>query len=196
MIILKVKQKGSVVDIPGINKVRTPAEVDISKIDINFVTIYLRKQGIYDYEIISVTDTGAREILPTQIPIVKKGKTKDDGKWKDSIENRFNKLESMLINFLGRKQSNSGVNSEQITDKLEKLEKLSEEIIRKQTVVTSGVKHSDEPQIEELDDKFIPDIDIDGMSMKGSTIKTIQSDSDDADETADLLSSIVKDGGK
>ncbi|GAG25673.1 unnamed protein product, partial [marine sediment metagenome] len=92
-------------------------------------------------------------------------------------------------------QSTPTVNSEQITNKLENLEKLSEVIIRKQTVVVKDVKYSDEPEIEELDDKFIPEIDIEGMSIKGSTIKTIQSDSDDADEAADLLSSIVKKGG-
>jgi len=196
MILLKVKDRGTVVDIPGTQKVRTPAEIDISKIDINFVTMYLRKQGINNYEIIAVTDSGKREVLPVGKHTTKKEKTKDDGKWKDSIENRFNKLESMLINFLGRKQSNSAVNSEQITNKLEKLEKLSEQIIRKQTVVTTDVKQRDEPKIEELDAKFIPEIDIGGMSIKGSTVKTIQSDSDDADETADLLSSIVKNGGK
>jgi len=194
MILLKVKEKGTVVDIPGTRKVRAPAEIDISKIDINFATMYLRKQGIENYEIISVTDTGEREVLSTKATTVKK-ENKTNGKWKDNIESRFNKLEGLIINFLGRKQINPSVNSEQITNKLEKLEKLSEEIIRKQTVVTSDVSSSTEPQVEEMDDKFIPEIDIDGMTMKGSTIKTIQSDGDDADDAADLLSSIVKDGG-
>ncbi|MHA1623478.1 MAG: hypothetical protein ACTSVO_15250 [Candidatus Heimdallarchaeaceae archaeon] len=195
MIILKVKDKGTLVDIPGTQKVRSPVEIDISKVDIGFVTMYLRKQGIENYEIISVTDTGVREVLPIKKPGFKKEPPKDDGKLKANIESRFNRLEGLIINFLGGKQNNQPVNSEQITDKLENLEKLSEEIIRKQTVVTSDVRYSDEPQIEELDDKFIPDIDLEGMTMKGSTIKTVQSDSDDADETADLLSSIVKKGG-
>ena len=197
MIILKVKEKGTLVDIPGTKKVRSPVEIDISKVDINFVTMYLRKQGIENYEIVSVTDTGEREIYPVKPVIVVKRDKKNDENWKDNIEARFNKLESLLINFFGKKQNNPSVNSEQITDKLEKLEKLSEEIIRKQqTVVTTGISRNDEPQIEELDEKFIPGIDIEGMSLKGSTIKIVQSDSDDADETADLLSSIVKNGGK
>lgn len=191
MILLKVKDKGTMVDIPGTKKVRAPADIDITKVDINFVTMYLRKQGIQHYEIVS--DTGEKEVLPSGTMSSKK-KKKDDG-WKDNIESRFGKLESLIINLLGKKQSNPEANSEQITNKLEKLEKLSEEIIRKQSVGIPIVKGSDEPEIEELDEKFIPEIDIDGMSIKGSTTKTLQSDSEDADETADLLSSIVKNGG-
>ena len=191
MIILKVKDKGTVVDIPGTKKVRTPADIDITKVDINFVSMYLRKQGIKHYEIVS--DTGEKEILPNIKTTVKK--KKDDGKWKDNIEARFNKLESLIVNFLGKKQSTPQPNSEQITNKLEKLERLSEKIIRKQTSGIPISTESDGSIIEELDDKFIPEIDTKGMSMKGSTIKTLQSDSDDADEAADLLSSIVKNGG-
>jgi len=193
MIILKIKDKGTLIDIPGAKKVRSPADINITNIDINFVTMYLRKQGIEKYEIVSVD--GEKESLPSSHKVPKKKDKKNDGKWKDNIESRFNKLESLLINFLGKKQIIPPPNSEQITNKLEKLERLSEEIIRKQT---SGIPISTEsngPKIEELDDKFIPEIDIGGMSLKGSTIKTLQSDSDDADEAADLLSSIVKNGG-
>ena len=196
MILLIIKEKGTVVDIPGTKKVRTPANIDISNVDINFVSMYLRKQGIENYDIVSVSDTGKRDVLPRGAMVDKKKKEKDTGKWKDNIESRFNKLESLIINLLGRKQSKPAPNSEQITNKLEKLEKLSEEIIRKQTLdIPMSRAESDDPKIEELDDKFIPSIDIDGMTMKGSTIKTLQSDSEDADEAADLLSSIVKDRG-
>ena len=192
MILLKVREKGTMVDIPGTKKVRSPTDIDITNIDINFVTMYLRKQGIENYEIIAITDKGKRVGLPSGTITIKKEK---DGKWKDNLESRFNRLESMIINFLGKKQNNLHSNSEQITNKLEKLEKLSEEIIRKQFTGVPLIQSTDEPEIEELDEKFIPAIDIDGMSMKGSTIKTIQSDSEDADEAADLLSSIVKNGG-
>lgn len=196
MILLIVKEKGTVVDIPGTKKVRTPANIDISNVDINFVTMYLRKQGIENYDIVSVSDSGHKEVLPSGPMVSKKKKEKDTGKWKDSIESRFNRLENLIVNLLGRKQSKPDSNSEQITNKLEKLEKLSEEIIRKQTLdIPMSRVESDDPKIEELDDKFIPSIDIEGMTMKGSTIKTLQSDSEDADEAADLLSSIVKDRG-
>ena len=196
MILLKVREKGTLVDIPGTKKARSPADIDITNTDINFVTMYLRKQGIENYEIVSVTDKGKKEVLPSGVITIKKEKEgQKNGKWKDSLEDRFNRLESMIVNFLGKKQSNSHSNSEQITNKLENLEKLSEEIIRKQFTGVPSTQGSDEPEIEELDEKFIPAIDIDGMSIKGSTIKTIQSDSEDADEAADLLSSIVKNGG-
>jgi uncharacterized protein YehS (DUF1456 family) len=192
MILLKIQDKGMMVDIPGTKKVRSPVEIDITKIDINFVTMYLRKQGIENYRIVSDIDKGVKEVLPTGNITLKK--KKDDG-WKDNIESRFGRLESLIINFLGKKESKPTVNSEQITNKLKKLEKLSEEIIRKQTLGIPISKEDDGPKIEELDDTFIPEIDIEGMTMKGSTIKTLQSDSEDADEAADLLSSIVKNGG-
>lgn len=193
MILLQVKEKGTVVDIPGTKKARAPADVDITNIDINFAIMYLRKQGIENYKIVSITDTEVKEVGSTMLK-KKKEIEKDDG-WKNNIEARFNQLESLIINFLGKKQSNSHRNSEQITNKLENLEKLSEEIMRKQISGTPISEEGDGPKIEELDDKFIPKIDIEGMSLKGSTIKTLQSDSEDADEAADLLSSIVKDGG-
>jgi len=171
MIILKIQDKGMMVDIPGTKKVRSPAEIDITNVDINFVTMYLRKQGIKNYRIIS--GRGKKEVLPTGSTKPKKKKgDKNDGKRNEgnSIESRFNELESLIISFLGKKQNKPTANSEQITKE-------------------GG------PKIEELDDTFIPAIDIEGMTMKGSTIKTLQSDSDDADEAADLLSSIVKNGG-
>jgi hypothetical protein len=185
MIILKVKEKGTVIDIPGTKKARSPADIDITKVNINFVTMYLRKQGIKNYEIISTM--GEKQALPSS---PKKRRAK-----KENFESRFNKLESLIVNLLGRKQSTPQPNSEQITNKLKKLEKLSEEIIRKQSSGVPVSTKSDEPVIEELDDMFIPEIDIGGMSVKGSTTKTLQSDSDEAGETADLLSSIVKNGG-
>ena len=195
MILLKIQDKGMMVDIPGTKKVRSPVEIDITNIDINFVTIYLRKQGIENYRIVSDIDKevkGVKEVLPTIL--TKKKDIKSDG-WKDDIESRFGRLESLIINFLGKKESKPTVNSEQITNKLKKLEKLSEEIIRKQTLDVPVSKEDDGPKIEELDNTFIPAIDIEGMTMKGSTIKTLQSDSEDVDEAADLLSSIVKNGG-
>ncbi|GAG19161.1 unnamed protein product, partial [marine sediment metagenome] len=89
MIILKVKEKGTLIDIPGTKKVRAPADIDITKVDINFVTMYLRKQGIQNYQIVSDEDE-RRDVLPSGKNIKSKKKEKDDGKWKDSIESRFN----------------------------------------------------------------------------------------------------------
>ena len=192
MIVLKIKEKGIVVDIPGTKKVRSPVELDISNVDLNLVTMYLRKHGIENYSIVSITDSAQKEVLPRRLFSSKK--KKESVSWKDNLESRFSKLEGLLVNMLGKKQDTNDTGTEQITNKLEKLEKLSEEIIRKQETGTPvTVVKSDEPKIEELDEKFIPSIDIDGMTMKGSTIKTLQSDSEDADEAADLLSSIVKD---
>ena len=53
MIILKIKQRGLFIEIPGSSPTRTPAEIDITKCNIMVVDTYLRKLGITDYEILS-----------------------------------------------------------------------------------------------------------------------------------------------
>lgn len=51
MIKLIIKKVGYFLKIPGIHPVRTPAEVDISKVDINTVKSELKRQGITKYKI-------------------------------------------------------------------------------------------------------------------------------------------------
>ena len=53
MIKLIIHKPGLVLNIPGIQSVRTPVEVDITKLNINLVISELKKNGIHDYKIIS-----------------------------------------------------------------------------------------------------------------------------------------------
>ena len=56
MLILKIKEKGLFVEIPGALPTRTPAEIDISKCNLSAVDMYLRKNGIKNYQILSVAN--------------------------------------------------------------------------------------------------------------------------------------------
>ena len=53
MIILKVMKPGHTIAIPGLAVYRSPVEINISKLDIRVVAMYLETAGIVDYEIIA-----------------------------------------------------------------------------------------------------------------------------------------------
>ena len=72
---LKIADRGLIVEIPGIAPVRTPADIDISKIDINLVVAHLRKAGINNYKIVSVIGDGTEKVV--SIPQVLKKKVKE-----------------------------------------------------------------------------------------------------------------------
>ena len=186
---LKIADRGLIVEIPGIAPVRTPADIDISKIDINLVVAHLRKAGINNYKIVSVIGDGTEKVV--SIPQVLKKKVKEKYSSDPSVAKRFDRLESMMIDLLKQKsESKTDPNQEQITNKLDNLERL----IEKQKYAVIPSTDSDEPTIEELEDRFIPDIDVEGMSLRGNTGKIVVEKEESIDKAADLLSSIKKRG--
>ena len=186
---LKIADRGLIVEIPGIAPVRTPADIDISKIDINLVVAHLRKAGINNYKIVSVIGDGTETVV--SIPQVLKKKVKEKYSSDPSVAKRFDRLESMMIDLLKQKsESKTDPNQEQITNKLDNLERL----IEKQKYAVIPSTDSDEPTIEELEDRFIPDIDVEGMSLRGNTGKIVVEKEESIDKAADLLSSIKKRG--
>ena len=188
---LKITDKGLMVEIPGIAPIRTPVEIDISKIDINLVIAVLRKSGINNYRIVSITEDGIEKTI--SVPQGLKKKIKNKYQSDISVDKRFDRLESMMINLLTQKNESKNIlNEEQITNKLDKLEKLTQSIINSQKHTVEYTNKSDEPTIEEMDELFIPNIDLDGMSLKGTTGKTIEVSEGNVDEVADLLSSITR----
>jgi hypothetical protein len=52
MIILKIKDSGHTIDLPGMHGIKTPTEVNVSKMNIDLVVSILRKNGIQKFEII------------------------------------------------------------------------------------------------------------------------------------------------
>jgi hypothetical protein len=197
MLILKIKEKGLFVDIPGAIPARTPAEIDISKCNLGVVDAYLRKLGIKNYQILSQTKE-VSSIKPSAVP---------DGSIDQKVINkRFSQLENMVALLLEKQLDDKNENSEQITNKLEKLELLTKKILEKEpkvverVVKTSVVKSEGtikkalkkEPEIEELDVGFIPEINTSNLKIKGASKTTIKQESnEDLDDAADLLSRIM-----
>lgn len=194
MLILKITDKGLYVEIPGALPTRTPAEIDISRCNLSVVDMYLRKNGIKKYQILS--GENGHTLKPTP------PKMEDASIDQKVINKRFSNLERMMAQILEKQQDNKKGNSEQITNKLENLESLAKKLLAKEPkviekVVQTSVKTSkagtinDEPQIEELDEKFIPSIDVSKMKIKGTSKKTLKQETQDIDDSVDLLSRIM-----
>jgi hypothetical protein len=193
-LILKIKEKGFYINIPGVSPARSPVDLDISKIDLNLVLSYLRSSGIKDFSILSKSDLGEKEIKSKDILFEKKEKGKLNVDTKE-VEKRLDRLENLLGKLLNKKDD--GVSKDQIKNKLDFLEVLIKNInISEQNIQTKLVKK--EPEIEELD-TFIPEINVNGLSMKGESSNSILQNENDVDESANLLSKLLnqgKSGGK
>jgi hypothetical protein len=183
MITLKIKKKGFFIEIPGMPPFRTPADVNISHVSIPLVASVLKAQGIERFEIIS--DTKGKEKVLTQKDFVvdKKKPTSTD------YEGRFNILESLMNKLLQKQTSDLPSKKEQITNRLNNIEKL----LKNKTKVIHISQEKVNKKDKETYDTFIPEIDLEGLKMKGkASQKTIKQDKSDIDNNADLLSSIVR----
>lgn len=183
MITLKIKKKGFFIEIPGMPPFRTPADVNISHVSIPLVASVLKAQGIERFEIIS--DTKGKEKVLTQKDFVvdKKEPTSTD------YEGRFNILESLMNKLLQKQTSDLPSKKEQITNRLNNIEKL----LKNKTEVIHISQEKGKKKDKETHDIFIPEIDLEGLKMKGKVSqKTIKQDKSDIDNNADLLSNIVR----
>ena len=194
MLILKIKDKGLFVEIPGALPTRTPAEIDISRCNLSIVDAYLRKNGIKNYQIMASTSDEIKIPKPQKIP--------DASLDQKVINKRFSQLEDLVAKLIENQLVDKSPNSEQITNKLDKLENLAQKLLEKEPkviekrVITTATKKpkrtiNDEPDIEELDTGYIPSIDTSNMKLKGGAKKTVKQDKVDLDDSADLLSRIM-----
>jgi hypothetical protein len=194
LITLIVKEKGHMINIPGIAPFRTPAKIDVSHVKLNLILGSLKNVGIDDYEIVAKEDK--EEITYTKEDFELPKKTGESSAELNKINERFNRIEGILKNLLKKSSSEKTSSEEQITNKLNALEELSKRILEKEAVreivYTSSKEKSKRPVVEDLDDElYIPNIYIDDMELKGSASEKI-GEVDDAEEAADMLSRLKK----
>ncbi len=188
MLNLKIKKPGLMINIPGLTPFRTPAEVDISKLDLRSLVSYLKANSIEDYEILAQSKTGQVDVYKKEDfeEVDKKKKKKEP-----DLEKRFSKLEKMLEFLISKSGNNEKKDSEQISKKLERLERLIQ-TLPKETKVVYQKDILTNPKVEELEDSFIPDIDISDMKMSSGSYKEIENQSKkEVDESADLLAGLL-----
>ncbi|HUU87797.1 MAG TPA: hypothetical protein VMX17_08600 [Candidatus Glassbacteria bacterium] len=192
MITLKIKDAGHTVAIPGLQVVRTPVTLDISKLDIRVVSMYLKTSGIDKYEIVAKTPQGLKEIYTNKdFDIVEPRKSEP----KEDLNKKFEKLEKMMEILLSRGVGNIIPDREQINNKLDILENLLKDGIQfvDKTPARRKIVKGDELKIEELD-SFIPEVDIGDMKLSSDNIKKVKKDDDSLEDSADMLSGLMRRG--
>lgn len=161
MLKLKISKPGLVINIPGFNSFRTPAEIKITKDNRLLVESELKRNGIYEYQIMEIKDN----IVIKKIKNIFKPK-KDDNVKKDINEDIINTLKIQQQE-LFKGQNNS---IEEIKNSLKKLEKfLSKDNKQDNNIV---IKKKKEIILEEDDiNDFIPEINIDNLKISKSGVE-------------------------
>ena len=195
MITLRVMEKGHLIEIPGVAPFRTPADIDVSRIEIRTVIGHLQVCGISQYEIVAVNEKGHREVYREKDFAPEKKKKKKIDPYRKQIESRFDKLEKMISMLFHREvKGNENSNKEQITEKLNQLERMSQEILKKQKgngLIYQKIKERD----GEDDIAFIPEVDIDSLKLKSSSVRSLKQDQkEEIDNAAKSLSKLL--GGR
>ena len=187
-LILRIREKGFYVSFPGVPPTRTPADLDITKCNINIVLSYLRSTGIKDFHIISKNQLEGERIIKSKDILnisPKKEKQPSDNK---EVEKRLSNLENMIGKLLTK---DNGISKDHIKNKLDFLEVLIKNLNISEQNIDSKPVVKNEPEIEELD-TFIPGIDISNLSMRGnSTEDIIKQDINSIDDSANLLSNLL-----
>ena len=174
-ITLIINETGLILRIPGLFEIRTPAKVDISRSDLNAVLTTLKQNGIEDFSIIY-----GKSSIP------KKEKVKKDSEEQKEVEqilkdfknipagesvdinSRFNKIDMLLIELLNKQP------------------------IEKQIIIENNKENKKVENESDLD--FIPSINLDRLSTKGLSTKTIKNEREDNLDIASSLRSMEKKG--
>jgi O6-methylguanine-DNA--protein-cysteine methyltransferase len=197
MITLNIKEKGHLLEIPGLKPFRTPAKVDISKGDIRTIVGHLKVCDITDYEIIASAE-GSTEVYrskdfdakPAKV-VAKIQKVKPD----KQMEKRIKKLENMVLKLSEKPKDDSSKNVEQTTNQTEQFQKQILDAIKNLPMGGgSSEKETERKGKHDLDEPapFIPDIDTEGMKLRGQgEHKTVKKE-EGAEDAADALSKLLK----
>jgi hypothetical protein len=198
MISLKITKPGYTIAIPGLPVFRSPVEIDISKLDIRVVSMYLETAGITEYEIVAELKNEKEVYTAKDFQGETKKRVVSDKK-QDIQKNDevFDRLEEMFLRLLQLERGNTNKNEEQIIDKLNKLQ---EKLDRVNTVpiIQSGVVVDNNNCNDNEYESYIPEIDTSDMVLKSSdNLKTVKKE-DDSEEAADILAGLIskKKGGR
>jgi len=89
MVKLKIFKAGLYLTLPGLPAVRTPVEIDITKVNINLIIGSLKQHGITEYTIVSEPEGKIK-------PKKSKPKKKKVEKKPTNIDNRLDRIEKMI----------------------------------------------------------------------------------------------------
>lgn len=175
---LIIKEHGLYVIIPGLAPFRTPATINITKIDEKIVTAALRRDGITNYEIKTSNDEIIQENKKEYI-------VSNNTTSLDEIKNTLTNLELMVKQLILNKQESDS------TGKIESL--LTNFLVSgKKNDQEENSKKSKKSKIDETVDDFIPEININKIQMKGKTTETVIKSNNNFLNNAEKLKDIKK----
>lgn len=174
-----IREKGRFVKLPGRAPFRTPAEIKVSENKLRSVIQVLHSCGITNYEVDSTTKNIQGVVnLP--------------GK-KSKIDERLERMENLLLTLISKEPDEKDDSSEQITNRLSSIEHM----LKKERKIVYKETANSTPVVEELEDQYIPGINVSEMKISGKTTEVVEKKSSkDVDDAASLLSSLTKNGGK
>ena len=184
---LTIKERGRFVEIPGLAAFRTPATIDVTKVKLSILIQSLHSCGVNNYELVSKDCKGNKIYTQDDFNVLEKKKENT------KIDNRLDRMESLLLKLISKESGQKGTSSEQITNRLNSIERM----LRKGQSVIYKKSSDGSPVVEELNDQYIPEIDVSEMQSSGKTTEVVEKTSkEDIDDAVDLLSSLTKNGGK
>ena len=180
---LTIRERGRFVEIPGLAAFRTPATIDVTKIKLSILIQSLHSCGVNNYELVSEDRKGNKTYTQDNFNLPEKKKE----------DNRLDRMEDLLLKLISNGSGQKVASSEQITNRLNSIERM----LRKgQKIIYKGSSDGS-PVVEELDDQYIPEIDISEMQNSGKTTEVVEKTlKEDIEYAVDLLSSLTKNGGK
>lgn len=162
---LIIKEPGLFLRIPGMGDFRTPAEIDISKIDVNLVLAELRRNGISTYKIHSDEQTKSKNVN-IQKKDIKDIRYEDILELMQKQQNSMGVIENLLKTMITTKTPEPSM--DMITN-------LLNDFLQSDKTNTTEIKKKS--KIDESVDEFIPEININKMTLKGNnSSKVIKSD--------------------
>jgi hypothetical protein len=160
---LIIKQRGLFISIPGIASFRTPAEVDISNVNLKLVVAELHKIGIREYEIKSKDITSLKNKITSLLS--NKEITIIDEKDGIIIDTKNEEILNIVKN-----QAEAMKNIEGLLSNL--LNSGSKEFVKESVKESKKIK-----KVEEVEE-FIPSININKSKIKGISTSSVKTKSD------------------
>ena len=159
------------VEIPGVAPFRTPAKINVTNTDIRTVIGHLKACGIEEYEIVATTEKGERQVYKKEdFELLTKEVKTTTFNYEEQIDKRFNKLEKLEV----------------ITQNI-----LDEATVRELFYTKTPNQIIRDDNIEELEDAFIPEVDISDMKMVSSGVQIFKQDDNEIENAADMLSNLT-----
>jgi len=181
MVVLRIREKGHYIELPGMPPVRSPVEIDITRLSLPLVAATLKTKGIENYEIVSEHESGRKIYTSKDF-----NEDASLNKFKEKVNKKIETLEK-TIETLQKREQNS-VPAEQILNRLDELKFLMDSRQVNDKIYDRKSKEKD------IELGFIPPIELESTNIKGKdiTISTVSEENDDIEDVAELLAKLNK----